>query len=486
MSRANSRNAQGHAPGLAPRAVDNRLPIAVIGAGYSGTMAAIHLARETSSDRRILLCERGGEFGVGLAYSTPAPDHLLNVRASNMSAFAQDPSHFEAWLETHAAAVADQTHLTETGVFASRGIYGRYLKSVLADALDQQKTTGRIELLNAAVVDCERAGDGFVLVNAAGRRREVAAVVLATGHVPPLPAPDRRYVASPWAPGATKGLRGDAPVVILGTALTMVDVVMSLRQNGFEGPIIALSRRGLLPRAHGASGPWPTPALAPAEHRSVRRMTRRLRAEVAEAAKRGVDWRGVVDSLRPVTQALWRGWSDAERARFLRHARRWWDVHRHRMAPPNAAALEAELTGGRLRIVAGRIGSIRFEPDAVRIGYAPLGEARPVELSAQRVIVATGLESAANTCDPFMRRLIDRGLTRWDRLGFGIDVTEDLAVVGADGQVTRNLWALGPILRGVFWECIAVPDIRQQAETVARQAARAPTGVEDLSGLDAL
>jgi len=42
----------------------------------------------------------------------------------------------------------------------------------------------------------------------------------------------------------------DAPVLILGTGLTMVDYVLSLLLEGHKGPIIAISRRGLLPQAH--------------------------------------------------------------------------------------------------------------------------------------------------------------------------------------------------------------------------------------------
>jgi uncharacterized NAD(P)/FAD-binding protein YdhS len=232
---------------------------------------------------------------------------------------------------------------------------------------------------------------------------------------------------------------------------------------------MAMSRRGALAQAHRPTPSWPLPALTPAERGSVRLLMRRLRVEAVAARAEGVDWRAVVDSIRPITSALWRGWSATERRRFLRHARRWWDIHRHRMAPPNAAAVETMIGEGSLQILAGRITGMRFDTGAVRVAYrSPTnGDAA---LEVQRVIVATGLESAVRTRDKLVEGLLENGLARLDGFGFGIEVTDDLEVVGRDGEKVPGFWALGPIVRGIFWECVAVPDIRQQAETVARLA----------------
>jgi len=456
------------------RVADQKLPVAVIGSGFSGTIAAIQLARRLPADQPILLCERGVGFSLGVAYSTPVAGHLLNVRAANMSAFAADPGHFEAWLAEAADPAAIEAHRTDAGVFASRATYGRYLKSILYDAVCADERPSQLRLLPDEIVDCRRSGAGFELISAGGRRYPAAAIVLATGHVPPAPSPDPRYVTNPWRPEAIEGLDRRSPVLVLGTGLTMVDIALSLRQKGFKGPIIAMSRRGALAQAHRPSSPWALPDFTATERGSVRLLMRRLRAEVRAAQAQGVDWRAVVDSIRPITAALWRDWPDAERRRFLRHARRWWDIHRHRMAPPNAAAIDAMLADGSLQLLAGRITGIGFEADTVRVAYqSPSGGEK--ELEVQRVIAATGLESAGRTRDTLMERLLEEGLVRLDPLGFGIEVAETLEVVGEDGQPVPNFWALGPIVRGMFWECIAVPDIRQQAEQLARRAVSALT-----------
>ncbi len=61
--------------------------IAIIGAGFSGSLLALHLLRRCRPEDRIYLVERNQNFGRGLAFATGNPNHLLNVRAGNMSAF---------------------------------------------------------------------------------------------------------------------------------------------------------------------------------------------------------------------------------------------------------------------------------------------------------------------------------------------------------------------------------------------------------------
>ena len=204
-----------------------------------------------------------------------------------------------------------------------------------------------------------------------------------------------------------------------------------------------------------------------AEETSLPLLMARLRDEVFAAAEAGIDWRAVIDSMRPVTSSIWSRLPMAERRRFLRHARRFWDVHRHRLAPPHAEMIDDMVAEGTLRVISGRIRSMTDGPDGVRVRYGARNSAGDSELLVQRVIMASGVEHISRTRDPLMQRLIDRGLVRVDAQGLGLDVTDGLNVVRADGATAERIWALGPIVRGVFWECVAVPDIRVQAAHAA-------------------
>jgi len=436
----------------------SRLPIAVVGGGFSGAVTALHLTRLLRDGPPVMLFERTGQVGPGLAYATASPSHLLNVRAANMSAFPDDPAHFERWLAADPGEPGDR-HDTEAGLFASRRLYARYLR----DTFEAEGTPAiRIP---AEIVDCRRDGDAFVLTDAAGAEHRASAVVLATGHVAPRPAADPRHVTDPWEPGWLAGLDPAKPILIRGTALTMVDIVLTLRESGFAGPIVALSRRGQLPLAHRASPSWSLPDLTRAERSTVRGVMRRLRREADLARRHGVDWRSVVDSIRPITADLWRGWSLGERQRFLRHARRWWDIHRHRMAPPVESRIAADLAAGSLRVESGRLRGITSEADGLRVAW------NDRDLLCQRVVDAIGLMGMREMRPGLVDRLVARDLARLDPLGIGLDVEDGLAVRGADGEPIPGLWALGPMVRGTFWECIAVPDIRRQAASCAREVA---------------
>ncbi len=441
------------------------LPIAVIGAGFSGTMAAIQLLETLPRERPVLLCERSESFARGLAYGTGDFGHFLNLRAANMSAFPDRPRHFEDWLARNAAGLPPEEAVgiraTPAGTFASRPLYGRYLSEILTETV----TSGgppRLQLVNDGITDLVPSAGGFSLRTEGGLGLPVAGAVLAMGNLAGTGEPHSRHRADIWAPETLGRLQPNQPVLIVGTGLTMIDAVVSLRRRGFGGPIVALSRRGLLPNTHAPAAALPLPNLTPTDLASLVTLSRRLHA-AARAA--GDDWRSVVDALRPVTDYIWRSLPAAERGRFLRHLRPFWDVHRHRSAPPAAEAIDREIAQGRLTVRAGRILSIADEATQAIVTLRPRGAVAPERLAVQCILDATGIGRVGETTDPLLRRLIDRGLVRPGAFGLGLDVGADFRARG--GRPAGPVWTLGPLMRGALWECIAVPDIRNQAADLA-------------------
>jgi uncharacterized NAD(P)/FAD-binding protein YdhS len=417
---------------------------AVIGGGLSGALQAIHLLRAGAA--HVTLIERSHRPGRGVAYSTVRPEHLLNVPARRMSAFPDDADHFVRWFATRGGTAED---------FAPRMLYGDYVEEQLAD------TGEGVEILRGEAIDVL---GGEVLLRD-GRRIAAAAVVLAPGNLPPAPLrgidPGQlgaRWVGDPWASALAEGLGDGDTVLLLGTGLTAVDAALTLDAAGFRGRIIALSRRGLAPRAHAAREPMTAPQEAlPA--RSVA-LLRRLRARARE-----VGWRSAVHELRTVTQTIWAAASSGERRRFLRHLRPWWDVHRHRIAPAVAARIEAMEREGRLRFAAGRI---LTATSAGTVRWQPRGSEGVEEIEAARIVNCTGPElDIVRAGEPLLEALLASGRIRPDPLRIGIDVDQECRTIGADGAPSDSLYAIGPVTRGRFWESVAVPDIRVQAQAVA-------------------
>ncbi len=339
--------------------------IAIVGAGFSGTLLALHLLHRCPAPARITLIDRRSQFGRGQAYATGNPSHLLNVPAARMSAFHDRPGHFVEWLRRQPEGEA----LAAQG-FVPRLLFGAYIRHLLSEDMKRPENDGRLRLLRGDVLGLTETEAGLTLALDGDRLAAADMAVLAIGNFPPEPpaaaAPDfldgPLYCPDPWAPEALAGLDADAAVLLIGTGLTMVDAVVSLLDRGHRGPIHALSRRGLLPRRHAPGSP-PAPASpVPALPATLVELTRVLRAEMRQAVARGEDWRPVIDRLRPFTQDVWRSLPAADKARFLRHLRPWWDVHRHRMAGTVADRIEAARQSGQLQPahrahpVAGRTG----------------------------------------------------------------------------------------------------------------------------------
>ncbi len=437
-----------------------RPTVAVVGAGFSGLLTALRLLAAPDGPA-VRLIERRGAFAQGVAYSTLEADHLLNVRAANMSAFAEDPGHFLRWLTSRGFEGVGN-------LFAPRRLYGEYLRAMIHEAVGAADA-GRLILEADAAVGVRRLGVGWTVEMAMGRSFEADAVVLAMGNQTPttprgagdavLAAP--AYVADPWSLSA-EALPDEGLVVLLGTGLSMVDVALQIHRMKPALRLLAVSRRGLLPRVHLADGPLALEVTPPADVSPARLL------EFLRRRSSGLEWRAVIDGFRAHVHDIWRGWSLAERRRFLRHARPWWDVHRHRMAPQVADKLSALIAGGVLEVAAGRIQAMDVAPDGLDVGWTPKGAAPSVTSRAALVVNCTGPNADPTaSADALLTGLIERGDARVDPCGLGLDVDPDARLLDATGQAHDTLFAVGPITRGASWEITSVPDIRLQAARCA-------------------
>jgi uncharacterized NAD(P)/FAD-binding protein YdhS len=391
-----------------------------------------------------------------------------------MSAFADRPRDFLNWLGRRSDQVLAGVVPGE-GAFVPRHLYGAYLRDLLLDALCGA-APDTLVLRHDDVVAIDDSDSQLTLQLASGESLPVDAAIVAGGNIPAVPVlpgeaalrRSRRWRPDPWASDALRGLDPTAPVLLIGTGLTMVDCTVSLLAQGHVGPIHALSRRGLLPLAHTAlPAAVPPPLLA--YPTTLRALTRLLREQTRGAIADGLPWQAVIDALRPVTQELWQAATQEDRARFLRHVRPWWDVHRHRMAPAVATQIEGAVARRQLRVHAGRITGCDLAADCVDVQFRPRGGADPVTLNVARVVNCSGLASdITKVTDPLLQSLLREGTARPDPLRLGLDVTPKGALRDRNGVASQRLFAVGTLTRGAFWEVTAVPDLRRQCEAVAR------------------
>lgn len=454
-----------------------RQAVAIIGGGASGLFTAIQIISQGGRNGpRVYLIEKEQTFGFGAAYSTNDPSHLLNTRVGNMSGFPDKPRHFLDWLQTN----SEGSRQINPSSFVSRQTYGRYLRSLLCDAVTGADAVGRFYIVPDEAVSVRRALDGgFSVQLALGKEIKADSVVLALGNPPPHPPgiadsdvlASPHYIGDPWSCSLSEIEPKEGPILILGTGLTMVDVVMSLAQNGHRGPIMALSRRGLIPRRHAeahSGHALPAPAELSLNIVSDLRAIRRL---FREQNPKGVDWRDAVDALRPITTAYWRLLPLPDQKRFLRHLRPWWDVHRHRLAPQVAEELDSLLASGTLKIMQGRLKSLGLTNDLVlpvSVTWTPKAARAEDCFFVSKIINCMG-PGGNLRFSPFVliRQMLAEGLIEPDALALGLAVDDEGRALTPSGEAEPGLFALGPITRGTFWEVTAIPDIRVKAAEVA-------------------
>ncbi|MEJ0058500.1 MAG: FAD/NAD(P)-binding protein [Terricaulis sp.] len=442
--------------------------LAIIGGGFSGATLATQLLSKGAGAPRIFLIDRTGKFGPGQSYSTSHPAHVLNVRAAKLSAAPDRPDDFTDWLRFCARGEAPGAS------FAPRETYGAYLEAHVRRAA-RAAEAGALTLVRDDAIACRPEGAGVAITLRSGEVLHADAAVLALGNQPPAPPPPldddaNTWLHDPWRTGALTRIHSTDDVLLFGTGLTMVDVVLSLASGPRSGAIFALSRRGLTPGAHAVArqaSPDLSPLNLPA---SLSAALAHLRRELRDAAARGAPWQDVLDRLRPETSAWWQDLSVEAQQRFLRHLRPWWDAHRHRTAPHIATWINALRTAGTLRIIAGRLLSADAVAGGVRITYQPRGTHARVTLEAAHAVNCTGpCADITRASDPLLRQLLDDGLVRAHATGLGFAAENDGRVIDENGAAHRNLFALGPLTQGVFWEATAVPEIRARATKMAER-----------------
>lgn len=424
--------------------------VAVIGAGAAGTMAALHLLRRNDSRQlHLTVIDPDAKTGPGVPYRTTDPRHLLNVPAGRLGVDSDEPLGFVAWLQDNG-----QTD-TGPGDFVPRGLFGHYLSHTFERARGD-----RVSRVHHRAVAVTRGGDGLSVALGNGDIAHVDAVILAAGSNMPgaswAPSSLRDsalFIRDPWRQDALEDLTDDGDLLLVGTGLTMVDLARTLRRPGRV--LHAISRSGLLPRAHRVFPAAPPPTFAMDRGKVLERSVRYIHDVTAQSG----DACAAVDALRPHAAELWARMIADERAVFLRKYRRQWDIHRHRMPPQSAAQIERDVAAGALRIYRAALADTSASGGEVR---ATLSTGQVLEVGA--VINCTGPRyDIAASADPLWSQLLDDGLVRPGPLNLGLDTDPSGRLL--PGHVP--MWTLGPLRRGNLWETTAFAEIRLQAEALA-------------------
>ncbi len=457
--------------------------ILIVGGGLSGALLAAQLMR-LPGKRQVLVIEPRAELGRGEAYSAVELGHTLNGNAARMSVDPDNADDLTQWLSAFIASggwpESDQQSVPVAELFPPRGIFGLYVQQRLAKARAVGAIYGSsVEHVRGEVVDLQTEERATLLTLSDGTRLRGGFAVLATGLFPAARTPQTESsglnatAVDPWDVAAMTQLDPQSKVLIIGSGLTMVDAVVSLEQAGHRGPIEVFSRHGLLPHVRRQPPAWVDFLAEDPGIRSPRQLMHELRRHCRAAMADGIDWQAPLDTVRAHIGRLWSQATDVQRRQFVRHVRPWWESHHHR-SPPLSAELVARLhQEGRLRIQAASFkGLAPSAQGRMSIRIRRRGESEVTVVSGDALINSSGIEyDWRRVARPLPQQLLTRGLIKPGPLALGIAADAGGAVLDAQGQVSRRLFAMGPPLRGMWWESTAVTDVASQAKALAQRLA---------------
>ena len=445
--------------------------IAIVGGGFAGAAVAYQLAH-SHAGARTLVFEPRPHLGKGLPYDTRDGAHRINIAAGKMNLFPGDEGHFARWI-AQADAISDDPGAigTDGNLYPQREVFGRYAADQLAASLAE----GCIVHVRDRVIRVAREAGKWTLLGESGREEKADIIVLATTHPAPMvPAGlesalggDPRLICDTSAEGALNGVAPDARVLIVGTGLTMADVVASLDAGGHTGKITAISRRGLLSRGHSAQQSPPFGSFSDRRH-TVLSLLRDIRATIAAAAAQGVSWHAVIEAVRAQGQTLWPDLGVAEQRRIVRHLRPYWDVHRFRIAPQIAQVLERRLRNGSLETFAASLRGASAGPRSIAVEFKRRGRPATQRLLCDAIVVTTGpAHHQSIATQPHLASLARAGIIQADHVGLGIACDREGRAIDRDGMPVASFFIAGPLARGTVGELMGVPEVAEHAQFIA-------------------
>lgn len=452
--------------------------VGIIGGGYTGTTAAIHLSRMSPIPLDILIVEPSPKLGRGVAYGTTDPDHRINGPSTAHFIYPDDLEHFDRWLRSSGALDADPESIDALGrVFPRRADLGRYVGEELETHRKSNPSGSTIRHIVTRAETVVRS-DGQYVVHLEGEEDlTVDLLIVTTSNAPPAILPPLRDVAAnhdgffpdPWELERLATIGPDANILIVGTGLTMADTAVTLLRDRPSAKVMAISRRGLLPTSQRSIPPEETlpeamTLEAPrfvARHGTpgtARENLRALRGDARALMANGSEWQVAFDWVRDAAHQLWPAMPEVEQGRFVRHLWPWYETHRFRFPPQMDAKIQAVMNEGRLRVEAAALVSAETAGRQIEITYRKRGEDALLIEAFDAVVNCTGPErKPRQSGDPFLQNMVSAGFLVNHPFGLGLVIDDMGRAKNQNGGHDTHIRIIGPLTRGCLGEINGVP-----------------------------
>lgn len=451
--------------------------IGIVGGGFSGTMIVRHLVSQKDTSFKITLFNSVNQVARGMAYSPKSESLLLNVVASKMSAFHDDPNHFLNWCAT-SGRYKDLSIEQLGNSFLPRVVYGRYLGELWDETIQIARKNGHQIAVIPKYLDRIDSIDNEFKMHWFSQSILVDYLILATGNqLPGNPKINNSffyksdfYQKNPWDIKFER-LTSNLPILILGNGLTMVDTVVELREKGFKQLIYSVSPNGfnILPhRAQVAKLNIELFDVSGDFH--LLDLIKVFKKNLSLIKSSGGSFDSLVDALRPKTQEIWQRLSLEDKRYFLKKLRHLWGVARHRIPLESYRFIESERKNGGLKMLAGNVHELRLINGIVEAEI----------FNRKRKIIEKNLFSCVINCTGpetkidaqgvgLLHQMKKDGLISQDELQLGLLVNDQFQIINSKNDHVLNMFAIGNLLKGKLWESTAINELREQAFQISSQ-----------------
>lgn len=451
--------------------------IVIIGGGLSGALTALSLGSGRDERLQIMIIEKNdAQLFKGLAYSSDLNHQPLNVPASGMSLLIDEPDHFLKWLNqnTHITGLSAGEITPDT--FISRKVFGAYLSETISVAL--KASHHEIALIQDEAVAVQKEQNNYTLKLASGKLIEANKIIIATGNqdtdfpysVDPILKENGNLISNPWAKHIIESIDAKAPILIIGAGLTMVDLLINLRQNNHTGKITIVSRRGFLPLPHKMGQHWQLKTKQP-EKINLKNILQFVHHEVELAKAANIGWQSVIDAIRPYLPQWWRGLTLSERTRLMRHLKPYWEIHRHRIPVDSHNFIQRELAAGTTALYGGKIIHIAAGQDNMAdVSFSCRKTNEQKQFHVKHIINCIGpLTDLKKSKLPLWQNLLQSGMVDTDYFNSGISCNAKGHIIDTKGQPDSNIFVIGNLRKGAEFESVAIRELRIQAKDIADQ-----------------
>ena len=437
------------------QAPDRDASVIIVGSGYAGAAAVIHLTHGGFATSEILVIGPG-QLGAGQAYDCQTDAFRLNVRAELQRLWPDQPDHFPQWADAH---IHDPQAKTHAGNFYQRADFARYVSAQISIIPGTQN----LRQVSARVIDARPIKEGWTVICDDGAHYHSARLVLATGNPEPeWPIGTRledtpALVRTPWRGEWLTGIDPTSHVCLVGSGLTAMDALYGLASQKHQGPVSLLSPHGVLPPEQVAWRPgnpcdWPETARASHFFSFARRILK-------DGSWEEPDWQQRFSALREGISKAWQNLPVADRLKLQRRVGWLWSLARFRASPQTVAAGRQMSESGQLTIVRGRLKDlVRTHDEHWRVELTG-GKL----LSADVVINCTGVGR-----DALIHNLMASGQLVPVGHSKSPSVSHELRAIAPDGCPHSNLFCIGPATALALGDVVGAISIARQARRLSR------------------